>query len=117
MTPRFPGPLESARFIPLLGAIGMLASPMMLVEGIRYRFGQSEMDVWTTLGSLLYVAGWMCSAVGLRMLRATGQGTGALLVFVIQMLGLSMAAFWAAQYLFGAPATHRCLTSLTPRGH
>jgi len=91
----------------------MLASPMMLVEGVRFGFAQSVMDVWTTVGSLVYVGGWMCSAVGLRLLRATGDGRLARLVFTIQMIGLVMAAFWAGQYLFGPPDADSRLSHVT----
>lgn len=73
----------------------MVASPMMLIEFVLRQtvglpggqFGRFE----GVLG-IIYLIGFLSSAVGLRLLRATGKGTIAILLFGIQIIGLSVAA-------------------------
>jgi hypothetical protein len=81
----------------------MLASPLMLVEGIRFRFDISEMDVWTGLGGVVYMLGALASVVGLRRLRATGDGQFAARLFWAQVVLLCTAIFWSAGYAVGLP--------------
>jgi len=84
----------------LLGTLGMIASPMLLLEGpLSQRFGAMGSNFWMGLCSLLYVLGWMCSLVGLRWLRATGDGLFARFFFWLQLVGLGLAAVWAAYYI------------------
>jgi hypothetical protein len=84
-----------------LGVIGLLASPMMLIEGklLPLAQGDAERNLLIGVASLIYIAGFAASAVGLRSLRATGDGTGARLVFGVQMVGLALAAVWALSYV------------------
>src|SRR3712207_317877 len=80
----------------LLGTLGMVASPMMAVEGLLLpSLPPSERDFWMGVCSLIYVLGWLCSAVGLRRLRATGDGAVARGVTYAQMTGLGLATLWA----------------------
>jgi hypothetical protein len=79
----------------VLGAIGMIASPMMLVEALLTRtvglpggtFGPTE----GVLG-LMYLIGFACSAFGLHILSVAGKGWVAALLFALQILGISLAA-------------------------
>jgi hypothetical protein len=79
----------------ILGTIGMIAAPMMLVEAVLTRtiglpggmFGRTE----GVLG-LFYLVGFVCSAFGLRMLRVTGKGLCATFLLVVQIAGFSLAA-------------------------
>jgi sulfite exporter TauE/SafE len=41
---------------------------------------------------LAYVVGWLCSAAGLRRLRATGRGRGAAVLTAVQLTALTLAA-------------------------
>jgi hypothetical protein len=104
----FAAPATRAPSLRLLGTIGILASPMLLAEVplMRLADGDAQRDVVMGLCSLVYVAGFAASAVGLRTLRATGDGRGARLAFGVQMLGLALAALWAAQYV-AAPGLAR----------
>jgi hypothetical protein len=79
----------------VLGTIGMIASPMMLVEALLTRtvglpggtFGPTE----GVLG-LMYLTGFACSVFGLHILRVAGKGWVAALLFAVQIIGISLAA-------------------------
>jgi hypothetical protein len=87
----------------LLGAVGMLASPLMLVEGIRCGFGPSRMDVPTSVGGCVYMLGVLASVVGLRRLRAGGDGPLAAALHAFQLLVIAAAFCWSAAFLFTGP--------------
>ena len=72
----------------VLGILGMLGAPAFLFIWSP----PAPTDLGANLLMTAYLVGWACSAVGLRRLRATGQGRGALAILVIQMLGLALAA-------------------------
>jgi hypothetical protein len=114
----FAAPATRAPSLRLLGTIGILASPMLLAEVplMRLADGDAQRDVVMGLCSLVYVAGFAASAVGLRILRATGDGRGARLAFGVQMLGLALAALWAAQYV-AAPASRGPRSCASPMPH
>jgi hypothetical protein len=87
----------------ILGTIGMIASPMLFLELVLTdfdpsRIGQSSLFA---LGGLLFVVGWMCSAVGLWLLRATGNGIGATVLLAIQLIGLTLAGSQQVQDILG----------------
>ena len=92
-------PTQEAFLSPrLLGTLGMLGSPMMLVEGFyRTVTHLPENHMGPVLGvlNLLYVIGWMCSVRGMRRLRVTGNGPASAVLFVIQMTCLVLAGQWA----------------------
>jgi hypothetical protein len=77
----------------LLGALGLLGSPIMLIQ-VLSTVPDSQRPLWVVLLELLYVAGWMASTVALRSLRATGTGKFASVFFIVQLVGLSMAFCW-----------------------
>ncbi len=89
-----------------LGAAGMLASPAFfvqwLVDGPPPSAPPATPDLRHLLFDLAYLAGWACSAVGLRRLRATGDGRGAARLFAVQLVGLALAASQELQDLAGA---------------
>jgi hypothetical protein len=91
-----------------LGLIGMFLSPMLFFASLFY----AEMDkpsphpLLTSLGGVLYLAGAIASAVAMRRMRVTGSGTGARILFIVQLTGLLLAmcsdAFeYAAPHLRG----------------
>jgi len=81
-----PGALRAHR---VLGVLGMLGAPGLLSFGWS---PPAKTDLGANLLMLAYLAGWACSAVGLRRLRATGRGRGARALFAVQILGLALAA-------------------------
>lgn len=91
----------SARF---LGTLGMLASPMLFAEGMLYTlgYGDSPNARFIPLLGIIYLTGWACSLTGMRQLRATGDGTLAKAVFILQLLGLFLASLFNVQEMMGA---------------
>lgn len=79
----------------LLGTIGMIMSPMLALGPILFQDqpDQPNHPLETVLG-LLFLGGWACSAVGMRLVRATGGGTPGRVVFAVQMIGLLLAAIF-----------------------
>jgi hypothetical protein len=75
-------------------AISLLAAPMLLVEGIAYRFQSEDPTPLSGLLGLIYVVGWMLSLIGLWRLNAVGRGAGRV-VLGLQMLGVFLATIWA----------------------
>lgn len=76
----------------LLGTIGMIFSPMLFVS-LMIDTSFADIPHRAQISSafqLLYLSGWMCSAVGIRVQRATGKGIGGI-IFVVQIAGLLLA--------------------------
>lgn len=86
-----------------LGALGMLASPLMLVEGLRYDFAQSRMDLWTSLGGVAYMLGVLSSVVALRRRRASGDGRFATGLHRFQLVAIVAATCWSAAFVVTGP--------------
>jgi hypothetical protein len=86
-----------------LGTAGLLASPLMLVEGLRFGFGQSRMDVPTSVGGCLYMLGVLASVVGLRRLRAGGDGRLAAALHAFQVAAIAAAFCWSAAFVLTGP--------------
>lgn len=76
----------------------MLGSPMLLGSLLGGTDFASTSRVSALLG-LLFLLGWMCSAIGLRLLRATGDSALGKGVFVLQMIGLLLAGSQQVQDL------------------
>ena len=76
-----------------LGLVGMFLSPMLFFASLFY----GEMDqpspnpLLTSLGGFLYLAGAVAAAVAMRRMRVTGNGTGAKILFAVQLTGLCLA--------------------------
>ena len=101
VTPAVPPPALRAPAPRVLGTVAMLASPMMLVEHYLSRLadGDAERNLVMGVCSLVYMIGFACGAIGLRALRATGDGPAARAVYRVQMVGLGLAAVWAAWFV------------------
>ncbi|MGH7597923.1 MAG: hypothetical protein ACREOI_16360 [bacterium] len=82
-----------------LGTLGMAGSPMLFLSGWLYGFGTMVSNRVTALLGLIFVFGWICSALGIRLLRVTGQGAGGKVLFIIQLTGLLLAASQQVQEL------------------
>lgn len=98
----------------LLGTLGMLGSPMILLEGLYAGFSQHGTDAVIGGLEVIYMGGWMASVLGLHALNATGRGRWGKTALVIQFLGLLVAAGWSAYHIFTPnPATDHILYVLT----
>jgi hypothetical protein len=75
----------------------MLASPMMLAEMLIFGFKQHGSNRVIGVLGVIYTAGWVCSAVGMRRSRVTGDNALSKGVFVLQLLGLLLAFLWSLQ--------------------
>ena len=87
----------------LLGTAGIVAAPMMLLVGLYYYFWQiSNVKSTPMIGLLgiIYIAGWTCTAVGMRWLGVTGTGTASTVAFVVQVIGLTLAGMFSLQEIF-----------------
>jgi hypothetical protein len=92
---------ESEKTFPstrLLGTLGMIGAPMMLLEGL-YRSAthlrNNHNDYVVGAMSLLYIIGWASSSLGMRRLRVTGDSAASRAAFAVQMAGLLLAGVWA----------------------
>jgi uncharacterized membrane protein YhdT len=83
----------------LLGSLGMLAAPMMLAEMKIFGFKQHGSNRVIGVLGMIYVSGWMCTAVGMRRRSATGACPLNKGVFAIQIVGLLLALSWSLQQI------------------
>lgn len=87
----------------LLGTLGMIAAPMMAIIGLYNHFwhiSNEQSTPFTGWLGLIYIAGWICSAAGMRWLGVTGTGTWSTIAFLVQLLGLAMAGVFSLQEIF-----------------
>jgi len=89
----------------VLGLLGMIGAPMLL---IFFMFGNTDAGAAKTLKDqimcltgVFYMGFWMMSAVGMRRLRATGDGFGSKIVFIIQITLLGFALLFSVMEVFG----------------
>lgn len=71
----------------VLGAIAMICAPAML----GFLLGGGENALVTGIASMVFMAGWICSNIGMQRMRATGTGTWGRTVLLIQLVGLVLA--------------------------
>lgn len=89
----------------VLGLLAMLCAPMLL---LFIKFGNVDssaaktfQDQIMSLTGVFYIGGWMLGAIGMRRLRATGIGTGAKILFVLQIVLLGCAFTFSAMEVAG----------------
>jgi hypothetical protein len=73
----------------VLGIIAMVCAPAMLVDELL-RLGE-ENALITGIASMVFMAGWICSNIGMQRMRATGTGSWGQAVLRIQLVGLVLA--------------------------
>jgi hypothetical protein len=86
----------------LLGTIAIICAPALLIEELLLR-GQ-ENALITGIASMVFVAGWICSNIGMWRMRATGTGKWGRAVLLVQLVGLVLAfmfGFFEATGLLG----------------
>jgi len=76
----------------LLGTIGIVSSPTLLIQGVRSGFDLSTPDRVDAALGLVFLVGWACSVTALRVLRATGTGRTGAVLLALQAVGLLLAA-------------------------
>ncbi|HEX8888538.1 MAG TPA: hypothetical protein VF779_05145 [Pyrinomonadaceae bacterium] len=83
--------ISSAR---ILGTIGMLASPMLLIEWLLFTYiyrGENQNGRIVGLLGIIYTIGWACSLIGIRRLKALSRNLAGDILFVVQLAGVSLA--------------------------
>jgi hypothetical protein len=105
-----------------LGTLGMLASPMMLAEMLIFGFRQHGSNRVIGVLGVIYIVGWICSAVGMRRSRVTGDNALSKGVFALQLLGLLLALLWSLQEIIysGSDTSgvfHRVTDAAWPLSH
>lgn len=78
----------------MLGVIGMIFSPMLFFALFFFtpQFDEPSAHPFLAgLSGVLYLAGAMASATAMRNLRVTGNGNGAKILYIVQMIGLCLA--------------------------
>ncbi len=86
----------------ILGTIAMICAPALLIEELL-RHGQ-ENALITGIASMVFMAGWICSNMGMRRMQAAGTGKWGRAVLHIQLVGLVLAfmfGFFEATGLLG----------------
>jgi hypothetical protein len=89
----------------VLGVIGIIFAPALYIGWFFHsgKFNEpSANQLFSSIFGVLYLSGAMASAVAMRRLRITGSGTGAKLLFVVQIVGLFLA-MWYDIFEYVAP--------------
>ena len=73
----------------LLGTIAMICAPALLIE--RLLLGGQENASITGIASMVFMAGWICSNIGMWRMQATGISRWGHAVLLIQLVGLVLA--------------------------
>lgn len=82
----------------ILGVLCLVGAPMLLAQ---FTFNPGGVTELTTSGRIiaflgvLYMGGWLAGAIGMRRLRVTGNGMGSKIIFIIQVIGLSLATMFS----------------------
>ena len=85
-----------------LGTLAMICAPALLIEELLLR--DQESAAITGIASMVFMAGWICSNTGMRLMEATGTGTWGRAVLLVQLVGLVLAfafGFFEATGLLG----------------
>jgi hypothetical protein len=81
----------------LLGTIGMIAAPALYL-GSFFDTGhirsENQYQIFASALGVIYLCGVAASAIAMRRLRVTGNGTGAAILFYVQIIGLLLAMSW-----------------------
>ncbi len=94
---------ESGLSLRVLGILGIIGSPMLLVQFLLFGWiDETNNRNHVVVGALglVYLCGWMASVIGMRRLRVTGRGLASRIVFIVQLIGLLLAALFSIQELF-----------------
>jgi hypothetical protein len=73
----------------LLGTIAIICALALLIEELLLR-GQENAPI-TGIASMVFMAGWICSNIGMWRMQATGTGKWGHAVLLVQLVGLVLA--------------------------
>src|SRR5438309_11726185 len=79
-----------------LGTIALLGAPFLLLDFLL-DFRPDATYIYSFHGALfnfLYMAGWMCSIIGLLQTRTEGGGRAGQIVLFLQLACLTVAQVW-----------------------
>ncbi len=76
-----------------LGTIAMICAPALLVDEIL-RGGEQNPLITGVMG-MIFMAGWICSNIGMQRMRAAGTGKWGRAVLLVQLVGLIVAFLFA----------------------
>ena len=77
-----------------LGIIGIVGAPFLCINTIHDNFSLYEHSSFAGLAGLIYMVGWMGSLIGLRRMGAFGKGKFGTIIFIVQMVFLSLGNCW-----------------------
>lgn len=75
-----------------LGTIAMISAPAMLISVIIAPNGDNHVAMG--IASLVFMAGWLASNLGMQKMQALGTGLWAKIVLRVQMVGILLAAIF-----------------------
>lgn len=73
----------------ILGTIAMICAPAMLIDTLIFRGEQNTVSIAIT--GAIFMAGWICSNIGMQRMQAAGTGKWGRAVLMIQLGGLVLA--------------------------
>jgi hypothetical protein len=77
-----------------LGILGMIGAPFLLINTIHDGFRTDAHSSYAGFFGFVYITAWMCSMIALRRMGAlSGRGFGKI-IFILQMICLSLANVW-----------------------
>ena len=86
----------------VLGVITMICTPALFIDALPLR-GQENAAI-IGIAHMIFMAGWICSNIGMWRMRATGTGEWGRAVLLVQLVGLVLAfvfGFFEATGLLG----------------
>lgn len=101
--------VRSVSSLRVLGVAALLGSPAMLIEVYRHGLERVANENTDAVGAVLYAAfsvGWLCAMIGLRRLRAAGQGTAGRLLMNAVLVTVTLAVLQSVMDLLRVPTTH-----------
>ena len=76
------------------GIFGLIGAPFLFIDTMNNNFSYSQTNSYSGFYNLLYIAGWMSSMIALKRLGAFGRGRFGKVVFLVQMVFLTLANGW-----------------------
>ncbi|HEV7332505.1 MAG TPA: hypothetical protein VGN63_15815 [Flavisolibacter sp.] len=77
-----------------LATFALLGAPFLLVDSMNNGLNPFQTSSVSGLLNLVYITAWMCSVVVLRRMGAFGESRFGRLLFIVQMLFLTLANCW-----------------------
>ncbi len=76
----------------LLGILALIGSPWLFSGTYLEQRNPHLSDSWFTgAWGILFISGWMCAAIALRRIRATGNSSFGKILLIVLLISLSIA--------------------------